>query len=90
MSQEELLIDFCPSEYGIIGGESILVTVCGQKRLPDNAASLFVVFEGTEQRHVSAAHRINDSTLQASIPGKMPRRILLQMHVANLAPCGRR
>ncbi|XP_062516562.1 uncharacterized protein LOC134191929 isoform X2 [Corticium candelabrum] len=69
MSQDKLRIDFSPSGYPVFGGESILITVCGHDSLPDRATSLFVEFEGTEQKHVSAAYRINGSTLQASIPG---------------------
>ena len=67
---DKLRIDFSPSGYPVFGGESILITVCGHDSLPDRATSLFVEFEGTEQKHVSAAYRINGSTLQASIPGR--------------------
>ena len=49
---------------------------------------IYIIFDGTEQRHVTKAVAINDQTIQAVIPGKFVSfAFLLLLQITNACLC---
>ncbi|XP_077988756.1 rho guanine nucleotide exchange factor 28-like isoform X2 [Glandiceps talaboti] len=59
---------FSPQSSPIYGGKTIVVAFADENSLPVDK-DLYLIFEGSQTRHVTSVNRLNAYTLQAVIPG---------------------